>query len=80
MKTYSQINEVYNLIERIDKERKRQGLSYRDLAELCGYKREQMNQVAVVFGHKVVPRIDTLLKLMKPLGLTLVITLEDTEE
>ena len=69
--------ELYSLIERINKERKRQGISYRDLAELCGYKREQMNQVAIVLGHKVVPRVDTLLKIMNALGLTLTITLKE---
>lgn len=67
---------LYSLIEVINRERKRQGLSYRDLAELCGYKREQMNQVAIILGHKVTPRIDTLLKLMKPLGLTLAVILK----
>ena len=70
-------DELYSLIERINKERKRQGISYRDLAELCGYKREQMNQVAIVLGHKVVPRVDTLLKIMNALGLTLAITLKE---
>lgn len=70
-------DDTYNLIERINKERKRRGLSYRDLAELAGYKREQMNQVAVIFGHKVTPRLDTLLKLMEPLGLSLTITIKE---
>ena len=71
---------VYRLIEIINRERKRQGLSYRDLAELCGYKREQMNQVAIIFGHKVMPRIDTLLKIMAPLGLEFSVTLKNFEE
>ena len=68
---------VYELIELINRERKRQGLSYRDLAEACGYKREQMNQVAIVLGHKVTPRIDTLLKIMSVMGLTLSITIKE---
>ena len=71
---------VYRLIEIINRERKRQGLSYRDLAELCGYKREQMNQVAIIFGHKVMPRIDTLLKIMEPLGLEFSVTLKIFED
>lgn len=72
--------DTYNLIERINKERKRQGVSLRDLAELSGYKREQMNQVAIVMSHKVTPRLDTLLKLIEPLGLTLTLTLKENEE
>lgn len=68
---------VYHLIERINKERIRQGLTYRDLAELCGYKREQMSYVFDTLTHKRTPRIDTLLKLMNPLGLTLTITLKE---
>ena len=71
---------VYRLIEIINRERKRQGLSYRDLAELCGYKREQMNQVAIILGHKVMPRIDTLLKIMAPLGLEFSVTLKNFAE
>ena len=71
---------VYRLIEIINRERKRQGLSYRDLAELCGYKREQMNQIAVILGHKVIPRVDTLLKVLQPLGLTLAVILAETEQ
>lgn len=74
------MNEAYRLIEIINRERKRQGMSYRDLAEASGYKREQMNQVAIVLGHKVTPRIDTLLKLMKPLGLTLAVILKGEED
>jgi transcriptional regulator with XRE-family HTH domain len=74
------MNETYRLIEIINRERKRQGMSYRDLAEAVGYKREQMNQVAIVLGHKVTPRIDTLLKLMKPLGLTLAVILKGEED
>ena len=69
--------EVYRLIDIINRERKRQKISYRDLAELCGYKREQMNQVAIILGHKVTPRLDTLLRLMKPLGLSLSVVLKD---
>jgi len=72
-------DDAYNLIERINAERKKQRISMRDLAELSGYKREQMNQVAIVMGHKVTPRLDTLLKLIEPLGLTLTITLKENE-
>ena len=71
---------AYRLIEIINRERIRQGLSYRDLAELCGYKREQMNQVAIIFGHKVMPRLDTLLKIMAPLGLEFSVTLKNFEK
>lgn len=69
--------ELYRLIEIINKERIKQGVSYRDLAERCGYKREQMNQVAIVLSHKVTPRLDTLLKIMNALGLTLAITIKE---
>ena len=68
---------AYDIIERINKERKRQGVSLRDLSERAGYKREQMNNVAVILSHKTTPRLDTLLKIMEPLGLSLTITLKD---
>ena len=73
-------DDTYNLIERINKERKRQGISLRDLAEMSGYKREQMNHVAITLNHTTVPRLDTLLKIMEPLGLTLTITIKEQEE
>ena len=73
-------DDTYNLIERINNERKKQGISLRDLAEMSGYKREQMNQVAIILGHKVTPRLDTLLKLIEPLGLTLTITLKENDK
>ena len=69
-------DDVYALIDLIDIERQRRGISYRDLSELCGYGRENMNHVAIIFGHKIIPRVDTLLKLLEPMGLTLTVTLK----
>lgn len=62
------MDDVYNLIEEINEERKRQNVSTRALADMCGM---HQTQVVVILNHKVVPRLDTLLKIIEALGLSL---------
>lgn len=55
---------VSSIIER----RNELGISQRELAELCGLPH---SSVARIESCTVKPKVDTLIKIMKPLGLTL---------
>ena len=58
---------IASIIER----RQKLGISQRDLAILC---KIPQSSVARIESFKVSPNIDTLLKLLSPLGLTLSVT------
>jgi ribosome-binding protein aMBF1 (putative translation factor) len=47
------------------------GLSQRDLASLCGI---PQSSVARIESYKTTPNLDTLLKIMRPLGLKLTVS------
>lgn len=59
------------LIGKIIEAREAKGLSQRDLAELCGVKQPA---IARLESLKTTPQIDTLFKVLAPLGYTLTIT------
>ena len=59
------------IISEIIKKRNELGISQRELAEICGLPH---SSVARIEACIVRPKVDTLLKIMKPLGLTLVTT------
>lgn len=59
------------LIGKVIKAREEKGLSQRDLAELSGVKQPA---IARMESMKATPKIDTLLKILAPLGYTLSIT------
>lgn len=71
--TQEQTNTTYNLIERINQERKIRGYSTRKFAEMCNM---HQTQIVVILNHQVVPRVDTLIKILNALGLDLTITLK----
>ena len=56
------------IVSAIIEKRDKLGYSQRDLAELCGL---PQSSVARIEACTVKPKIETLLKIMKPLGLTL---------
>lgn len=58
-----------NIISEIIKKRNELGISQRELAEICGLPH---SSVARIESCVVKPKVDTLLKILKPLGLTLV--------
>ena len=60
-----------NIISEIIKKRNELGISQRELAEICGLPH---SSVARIESCTVKPKVDTLLKIMRPLGLTLVTT------
>ena len=62
------IEELTSLISSIIAKRNELGMSQRDLAAECGL---PQSSVARVESFKTIPKLDTLLKLMRPLGLKL---------
>ncbi len=59
------------IISDMIKQRSAMGLSQRDLAELCDI---PQSSIARIETGKITPRLDTLLKILKQLGLTLSVT------
>lgn len=66
-----QINFHVDLIGKMIKAREEKGLSQRELAELSGVKQPA---IARVESMRTTPQIDTLFKILTPLGYTLSIT------
>lgn len=61
-----QIEELSSTVSSIIKRRNELGISQRALAEQCGI---PQSSVARIETFKTMPKLDTLLKLMRPLGL-----------
>ncbi len=59
------------IISDMIKQRSAMGLSQRDLAEMCDI---PQSSIARIETGKITPRLDTLLKILKQLGLTLSVT------
>jgi ribosome-binding protein aMBF1 (putative translation factor) len=68
------IEEMENLasiVGAIIEQRKTLGLSQRELAQLCGI---PQSSVARIESFRTTPNLDTLLKIMRPLGLKLTVS------
>ena len=63
-----QIEELSSIVSSIIKRRNELGISQRALAEQCGI---PQSSVARIESFKTMPKLDTLLKLRRPLGLKL---------
>ena len=63
-----QLEELSSIVSSIIKRRNELGISQRALAEQCGI---PQSSVARIESFKTMPKLDTLLKLMRPLGLKL---------
>ncbi len=72
-----QINFQVALIGKMIEAREKKGLSQRDLAKLSGVKQPA---IARMESMKANPQIDTLLKILAPLGYTLTITPIDKKQ
>ena len=62
------IEELSDIISEIIKQRHELNLSQRDLADICGM---AQSSIARIESHQTIPNVNTLIKLMKPLGLKL---------
>lgn len=58
------------IISAVIKTRTELGMSQRDLAAICGI---PQSSVARIESHIITPRLDTLIKIMQPLGLKLTV-------
>lgn len=67
-----EIEEMAMIIGTVIEQRKALGMSQRDLASLCGI---PQSSVARIESFKTTPNLDTLLKILQPLGLKLSISL-----
>ena len=65
---FEEMSLLAKIITAIINRRKELGLSQRDLAKICGLPHSSVARIESCF---VRPNIDTLIKIMKPLGLTL---------
>ncbi len=63
-----EMEELATIISAIIERRNELGLSQRDLAEICGLPH---SSVARIEACQVKPKVETLIKIMKPLGLRL---------
>ena len=67
-KEMEEMEELASIVSAIIDKRNEMGLSQRDLAELCGI---PQSSVARIETFKTTPNIDTLIKILQPLGLKL---------
>ena len=65
-----QIEEIAEIVGAMVEQRNAMGISQRDLAAMCGI---PQSSVARIESYKTTPNLDTLLKIMKPLGLKLTV-------
>ena len=66
-----EVETYVDIIAALNNKRQELGITQRDLAKLC---KIPQSSVARIESFKVSPNIDTLLKLLRPLGLTLSVT------
>jgi len=66
-----EIEELAAIVSAIVDRRSEMGLSQRDLAEICGI---PQSSVARIETFKTYPNVETLIKIMQPLGLKLTVS------
>lgn len=70
-KDMEEVEALAAIVGALIEQRKILGISQRDLAAICGM---PQSSVARIESFKTTPNLDTLLKMMKPLGLTLTVS------
>ncbi len=70
-KEIEEIEALASIVSAIIDKRNEMGLSQRDLAELCGI---PQSSVARIETFKTTPNVETLIKLLQPLGLKLIVS------
>ena len=69
----STIEEIAEIISEYVKNREERGLTQAELAELSGIKQSAISRLE---SFKAIPQLDTMLKILKPLGLSLAVVKE----
>ena len=70
-KEIEEIEELASIVSAIIEKRNTMGISQRELAKLCGI---PQSSVARIEAYKTTPNVDTLIKIMYPLGLKLTVS------
>ena len=71
-KDIEEIESIAAIVGAVIEQRKAMGITQRELATLCGI---PQSSVARIESYKTTPNLDTLLKIMRPLGLKLTVSL-----
>lgn len=72
-KDLQEMEEIAVIVSVMIKQRNHLGISQRQLANLCGI---PQSSVARIESLKTTPNLDTLLKILKPLGLKITVSLK----
>ena len=70
-KDIEEAEDLASIVGAVTARRKALGLSQRELASICGI---PQSSVARIESYKTTPNLDTLLKIMQPLGLKLTVS------
>lgn len=70
-KNIEEIEDLAEIVGRVIEQRNAMGITQRELASLCGI---PQSSVARIETFKTTPKLETLLKIMHPLGLKLTVT------
>ena len=69
-KTMEEVEALSSIVSTVIRQRNAMGISQRELAAMCGI---PQSSVARIESFKTTPNLDTILKIMQPLGLTLTV-------
>lgn len=73
-KTMEEIEAISEIVRALIEQRNNLGISQRELASLCGL---PQSSVARIESYATMPKLDTLIKIMQPLGLKLSVAQTD---
>ena len=69
-KDMEEVEAIASIVGAVIKQRNELGITQRDLAACCGI---PQSSVARIESFKTIPNLETLIKIMRPLGLTLTV-------
>ncbi len=69
-RTMEEVETLSAIVKAITEQRDAKGISQRELAAMCGI---PQSSVARIESFKTTPNLDTIIKIMQPLGLTLTV-------
>lgn len=74
-KDIEEVEAIASIVGAVIKQRNELGITQRDLATICGI---PQSSVARIESFRTIPNLDTLIKIMQPLGLKLTVAQSDT--